>query len=180
VNRRDLRAIFKALNREHVRYLVTGGLAVVAHGYVRFTSDLDLFVDLKTGNLRRAVKALAVLGYRPRAPVTLDAFLDPKTRRLWAREKGMVVFALASDKHPATEIDLFVEPPLPFDAAYARRVRMRVAPALAAPFLALRDLLALKRKAGRPQDRVDIEALRDIQGVIPHEAASKSRHARRR
>ena len=34
-------AIVEALNAAKVRYLVAGGLAVVAHGYLRFTNDLD-------------------------------------------------------------------------------------------------------------------------------------------
>lgn len=34
--------VLRTLNEHEVRYLVVGGLAVVAHGYVRFTKDLDL------------------------------------------------------------------------------------------------------------------------------------------
>lgn len=35
-------AIASALNDAGVRYLVVGGLAVNAHGYVRMTMDVDL------------------------------------------------------------------------------------------------------------------------------------------
>ena len=42
---RSLEVIFLALNNAGVRYLVAGGLAVVAHGFVRFTNDVDLIVD---------------------------------------------------------------------------------------------------------------------------------------
>ena len=34
-------AIVRALNAANVRYLVAGGLAVNAHGYARFTNDVD-------------------------------------------------------------------------------------------------------------------------------------------
>ena len=34
-------AVFDALNRADVAYLVVGGLAVNAHGYVRMTMDID-------------------------------------------------------------------------------------------------------------------------------------------
>ena len=37
-------AVIAALNDAGVRYLVAGGLAVNAHGYLRFTHDLDLVV----------------------------------------------------------------------------------------------------------------------------------------
>jgi predicted nucleotidyltransferase len=38
----DVGTILRALNDANVRYLIVGGLAVVAHGYVRFTQDIDL------------------------------------------------------------------------------------------------------------------------------------------
>jgi len=41
VEKRSVEAIIGALNAARVRYLVAGGLAVVAHGYVRFTADID-------------------------------------------------------------------------------------------------------------------------------------------
>ena len=69
MEKRSIEAVIGALNEDRVRYLVAGGLAVVAHGYVRFTADLDLVLDLQEDNLRRAVSSLSRLGYRPRAPV---------------------------------------------------------------------------------------------------------------
>lgn len=49
-----LEQIFGALNEAQVRYLVVGGLAVIAHGYVRYTNDLDLVIQLDEPNARRA------------------------------------------------------------------------------------------------------------------------------
>lgn len=40
-------AIFRALNEAGVRYLLVGGLAVNAHGYLRFTKDVDLTIDIE-------------------------------------------------------------------------------------------------------------------------------------
>jgi len=42
---RSLETIVRALDGARVRYLIVGGLAVVAHGYVRFTADVDLVLD---------------------------------------------------------------------------------------------------------------------------------------
>ena len=82
----DLARIFAALEQSGTRYLVVGGVAVVLHGYPRFTADLDLVLALDPANLRLALDALAQLGYRPRAPVALDEFLDPATRQRWIEE----------------------------------------------------------------------------------------------
>src|SRR4051812_8976644 len=98
---RSVAAVIRALNEAGVRYLVVGGLAVVAHGYVRFTADLDLVVDLREENARAAVSALTGVGYRPRAPVPAEQFADAGIRAGWVRDKGMMVFSFFSDEHAA-------------------------------------------------------------------------------
>ncbi len=159
MERRSIEAVIRALNAEGVRYLVVGGLAVVAHGYVRLTVDVDLVLDMDEGNLRRAVAALSRLGYHPRAPVAFEQFCDARARATWVREKGMTVFSLFSPQHEMTEIDLFVEAPFNFASAYSSAIRKEVAPGTAATFAGKQDLIALKKRAGRPQDLQDIEQL---------------------
>jgi predicted nucleotidyltransferase len=154
--------IIEALNDAQVHYLIVGGLAVVAHGYVRFTADVDLLLSTEPDNLKRTVAALKDLGYRPRAPVKFDDFVDPATRREWAEEKNMTVFSLFSDTHQATEIDLFLESPIDFSAAYARAVRQEVTAGTAATFCSLEDLIELKELAGRPEDKEDIQKLMEL------------------
>ena len=158
MERRSVEAIVGALDAARTRYLIVGGLAVAAHGYVRFTADIDLVLDPAPAALRGAIEALRGLDYHPRAPVAFEEFADPEKRTRWMRE-GLTVFSLFSDRHPATEIDLFVEPPFDFESAYARAERFELAPGLQATFVGLADLLDMKRTAGRPQDRQDLEAL---------------------
>jgi hypothetical protein len=58
-------AIVRALNGAGVRYLIAGGLAVNAHGYLRFTKDADFIIQLIPDNIARAFAALGTLGYTP-------------------------------------------------------------------------------------------------------------------
>jgi hypothetical protein len=162
VERRSVEAIVRALNVADVRYLVAGGLAVVAHGYVRFTADVDLILDLEDKNVRRGLDALKALGYRPRAPVPIDQFADSSIRQNWIREKGMTVFSLNSPDHAATEVDIFAQEPLDFARAYGAASRMEIAPGLSATFVSLDDLIMLKRVAARPEDLTDITRLIEI------------------
>ena len=162
MQKKSVEAIVRALNECSVRYLVAGGLAVVAHGYLRFTADVDLILDLEDDNARRALSALSGLGYRPRAPVALEQFADSSARARWAEEKGLTVFSLYSPEHQATEIDLFVESPLEFEKAYQTAVKLEVAPGVVATFVGYDDLVELKRRAARPQDVIDLEQLRAI------------------
>lgn len=154
----SLETILAALEGAGVRYLVVGGVAVVLHGHPRFTADLDLVLDLEPRNVEAALGALAALGFRPRAPVAAASFADPATRSRWASEKHMTVFSLWSPTMPATEVDLFVTPPLPFDEAYARALRAPL-PATTVSVVCRDDLIAMKRRAGRPVDLEDVRAL---------------------
>lgn len=153
--------VLSALNASRVRYLVVGGVAVVLHGHLRATADLDLVVQLDTGNALEAVRALESLGFRPVAPVPATSFADPKARQSWIEEKGMTVFSMWSDRYPGLEVDLFVSEPLDFNAAYARAVRVQLTSTFAT-VVSLEDLLALKRAAGRPVDLADIQALQSL------------------
>jgi hypothetical protein len=58
----DLAVLCRNLNAHGVRYVVIGGFAVIHHGYIRSTGDIDLLVDDSPGNVRRIKKAL---GYLP-------------------------------------------------------------------------------------------------------------------
>ena len=153
--------VLAALNVAGVRYLVVGGVAVVLHGHLRTTADLDLVVSLEPANARRAIEAVAALGYRARAPVPAERFADGAERAAWISEKGLTVFSLWSDRLPGLELDLFVREPFDFEQAWARRVTVAL-DSTTATVVSLQDLLALKRSASRPQDLADVEALEAI------------------
>ncbi|MDP9191306.1 MAG: hypothetical protein M3P06_06355 [Acidobacteriota bacterium] len=57
----DLLNLCKALNAEGVRYVLIGGFAVILHGFVRATKDIDLLVDASVENIQRLKRAMAVL-----------------------------------------------------------------------------------------------------------------------
>jgi uncharacterized protein (DUF1330 family) len=130
--------VLDALKRAGARYLVVGGVAVVLHGHLRTTADLDLVIQLERNNILRAMDALASLGYRPRAPVR------------------------ASERFPAMEVDLLASEPFDFEQVHARALRTPLE-RTEAVIVSLQDLIALKRKTGRPRDLEDIEALEALE-----------------
>jgi hypothetical protein len=157
-----LEAIFHALNETHARYLVVGGVAVIAHGYVRTTEDLDLVLDLSTESLTKALKALETLGYRPLIPVSIFDFAKPELRREWVENRKMKVFNLVSDTYPDVTIDIFPEDPFVFETEYAAGIWKDVAPHIRARVVSLPALIALKQEADRHRDRDDIEKLQKL------------------
>ncbi len=147
--------------------LVVGGLAVNAHGYLRFTKDADLAVDLVPENIERAFRALATLGYQPRVPITASQFADSGLRDGWIREKGMKVLQFYSDAHRETPIDVFVIEPFDFEREYqsalSGTVELPDRRPVVARYVAIPALIAMKQAVGRPQDLDDIQHLRWIQ-----------------
>jgi hypothetical protein len=152
-------ALIAALETGGVRYLVAGGLAVNAHGYLRLTKDVDLVVQLIPENIERAFTALNILGYKPSVPVTAAQFADARQRESWTRDKGMQVLQFWSDGHRETPIDVFVSEPFDFGEEYARAL-VKPLGSIAVRFVSIPTLIQMKERAGRPQDKIDIEHLR--------------------
>lgn len=58
----DFKDLLCEFNAQGVEYLVVGAHALAAHGHVRATKDLDLWIRPTPDNARRAMRALAAFG----------------------------------------------------------------------------------------------------------------------
>ena len=153
-------ALAAAFETVGVRYLVAGGLAVAAHGYLRFTKDVDIVIRLTPDNIEKAFNALASLGYRPNVSITKEQFSNGELRNSWVRDKGMQVLQFWSDSHRETSVDVFVTEPFDFDAEYGAALLSPLNTKLTIRFVSLPTLIRMKEEADRPQDRADIEQLK--------------------
>ena len=154
--------VFREQNRTKVRYLFVGGGAVVLHGVVRMTADLDLFVDFKEKNLLKFAEVLTNLGYRPKIPVKASDFADASKREKWKKEKNMLVFSFYHLKRFQDHIDVFVYEPVEFEKAYKEKEVVK-AGNVRIPIISIKYLRKMKAIAGRPQDLADIEALKEVE-----------------
>lgn len=153
--------VIAALNRKRVDYVVAGGVALVLHGVVRLTADLDLVVNLREENLARFVETMTELGYKPRVPVKAADLIDPSTRKQWETEKNMKVFSFY---HPKSHllVDIFINEPVDYAGLIKRSITVR-AGNLKIPVVSVKDLIKLKSISARPQDMADIAALKEVQ-----------------
>ncbi|HEY8932651.1 MAG TPA: hypothetical protein VIM44_04980 [Rariglobus sp.] len=156
---RSVEAIVSALNQAEVRYVIVGGLAVNAHGYVRMTRDVDLVIELEEGNILRGLQALFAIGYQMAIPASPAEFANPDIRRQWRDERNMLVLKLWSDSHQRTPVDVFIYEPFDFSAEWEKLAKLELGDGLRAPVVSLESLLRMKREAGRPQDLIDIQEL---------------------
>ncbi|MCZ7649788.1 MAG: nucleotidyltransferase family protein [Thermoanaerobaculia bacterium] len=130
-----LAALRETLGRAAVPYALVGGLAVIHHGYLRTTRDLDLLVD--RAELERALPELESAG-----------FLRLAEHRLRHRATGAEVDLLfAGEARPRPGV-----PPYPDPRSLARSEREP-------DVVALPALVDLKLTAGRHQDLADVVAL---------------------
>ncbi len=159
---RSVEAILRVLNEAGVRYVIVGGFAVNAHGYVRFTSDIDIVISLQANNILSGLKALFSISFRPAIPISPEDFANPEIREIWRVEKEMKVLRLWSDVHQRTPIDIFVFEPFDFESEYQKIKVLELSPGIKAPIVGLETLLAMKRAVGRPLDLVDVAALEDL------------------
>jgi hypothetical protein len=133
-------------------------MAMVLSGHVRATIDLDVVVDLDPPAAARAMDALASLGLLPRVPIAPRDFADPDTRERWINDKNMQVLSFYDPNHSAREVDVFVAYPLDFEQLVAFAVPVRIG-AVTIPVASPEHLIAMKRRAGRPRDLDDVDAL---------------------
>ena len=143
----DFRDLLAELVRCEVDFAILGGYAVGHHATPRATKDLDLLVSGKDGNLERLATALAAFGAPTHVVAAARAMTDNE-----------VVFLGV----PPVRIDILrradgidTEPTLArAESVQLGELRVRV--------IALADLLANKRAAGRPQDLADVALLERV------------------
>jgi len=103
---------------------------------------------------------LSALGYIPALPVKVEDFVDAKMRQYWYKQKNTFVFTF-HHPHSFYQIDIFIENPINFSSAFKQKKSIKL-PGFSIPLANIKDLIRLKKKAGRKQDFSDIEMLRKI------------------
>lgn len=60
---KDLREFIELLSALDARFVIVGAFAVAYHGYFRYTSDIDLFIDSSDENAERVSNAVQQFGF---------------------------------------------------------------------------------------------------------------------
>jgi hypothetical protein len=149
-----------ALVEGKVAFIVVGGYAVAAHGFVRATKDIDICPDPALENLERLANVLAGLEAKP---IGLDEFvgefaLEPDLEGLQGGGHWTML-----TKHGRLDVLQHIDG-LGEDGGGWRELAPH---AVTRNFLgheclfcSYDDLVKMKRSAGRPQDEIDINSLK--------------------
>ena len=138
----DFKEFLKLLKARDVRFLLVGGYAVNAYGYIRNTVDLDIWVAPDQENRHRVINAIREFGF---ATAPLDA-LDG--------DKAMLRMGV-----PPIRIEVMVDiSGIQFEDCWPRRVELQCEES-AFPMISLEDLKANTLASARPKDLVDLSEL---------------------
>lgn len=154
----DAPAILEALLSHEVEFLVAGGVAVQAHGYVRVTVDVDIIPNPSAANMRRLAGVLREL-----AAKAVDGQGNQLDLDLSHPESLALGNYFLSTNAGALDLLNGPRPDL-------HRYRDLDSHAMAVPFrgseirvVGLDDLIRMKNEAGRDKDLQDIAALTEVQ-----------------
>lgn len=157
--------LFSELQKNEVRYLVVGGIAINLHGVERATMDVDLVLAMDEDNLRRFLRAANSLALKPSLPVQLEALADARQVEDWVQKRRLIAFSLRPPSRSAPSIDIVVRPKVPFDTMYQNRLEKEIG-GVRLSVASIDDLIALKTDTGRNQDASDIVALNKVRQVL--------------
>jgi hypothetical protein len=137
-------SLLAAFAAAKVEYAVVGGVAVNAHGYVRATNDLDIFIRPTEENARAAFDALLTLGVPLDGLQPGDLLDDEENVRFGPEEDHIDILASIGE--------------MPFDQVWRNRIEAEVE-GLLVPFISKSDLIENKRQVGRLRGLADAEEL---------------------
>lgn len=140
----DFKEFVELLNAHRVEYLVVGGHAVGIHGYVRFTGDLDVWVNPVPANADKVIAVLSAFGFG-----SLNLRREDFDRPARILQLGQPPFRI--DVMTSAEGVTFAE-------CYSRRVSMEYE-GVRVDFIGLDDLRRNKKTVGRSKDLLDLDEL---------------------
>ncbi len=164
------KAVLSLLYDHRVEYLLVGGYAVRYYGYLRATSDLDLWTSRHLANVARIVAALRDFAGDPLPGAIAEALeherrivrfgLPPPTLEILDPVIGRRPEVLASYTagNPAQIEFLTVQSGVTFEDCFAERTVASL-DGIEVNIISLGHLKAIKRAGGRPQDLNDLAHL---------------------
>ena len=149
----DLRALLEALHSHDISFIVIGGVAVGAHGFIRGTEDLDLVPESDPDNLQRLAVVLEELDAT--LPTVDDRPFDPARDAGVIRRGGNVT---ASTRLGALDVVQRAQG-VPSYAQLAEDAVESELLGVPVRVCSLRRLREMKRAQSRTQDLLDLENL---------------------
>lgn len=153
--------ILTELEKNNIKYMIIGEVAVNLYGYSRITKDLDLMISFDKENMDKFIEVVNKLGLKPRVPVDVIELADKEKREFWKNEKNMKVFSFYNPEDDLEIIDIMIQEYLDFDNSYISK-KVLSDGRITVSTISIDDLIKLKEIANRPRDKDDIVVLKKL------------------
>lgn len=150
--------ILKEFQKQKVKFILVGGMALNLLGVERATHDMDILVEMSDNNLAKVVSILTRKGYRVKQPVNPMDIADGRIRADWINNKNMKAFNFYKEKD-MEEVDIIIDSPVQYADAKKDVVHLKSG-YLGLPVISIKKLIKMKKDTGRPQDRLDVDMLK--------------------
>jgi hypothetical protein len=149
--------VLRAFQRQRVKYILVGGIAVNLLGSLRSTIDMDILVEMSDNNLKKALTILKNNGYRIKQPVDPMLIADKTIREGWIKKRHLKALNFYKEGG-LKEVDIIVDSPVTFEQAKKDMLRLKSGN-IVIPVISIDNLIKMKRKTGRSIDKLDIGEL---------------------
>ncbi len=117
----DLKRVLSLLNQHEVDYLLIGGYALAAHGYLRATTDIDILVPPTLASGQKVKRALLMLPQQAAAELDVDWFAEGETIRVADEFVVDVMFNACGETYDSLQSELEI---IDFDGVPVRTVSL--------------------------------------------------------
>ena len=152
--------ILREFQKQKVKYVIVGGIAVNLLGFLRSTADMDILVEMSDDNLKKVVTILKKKGFHAKQPVDPMGIAQEKTRYDWIHNKHMKAFNFYKENE-LKEVDIIIDSPVSFEEAKKNVIRIKV-DNIILPVISINNLIRMKQNTGRDTDKLDIKELKKI------------------
>ena len=153
--KKDVNQFIELATKHRVKMLLVGGGAVNFHGYQRHSADVDFWIDTTDVNFKKLLAVFKEMGSQ------LNDF--PEDVKNSVQNISVKFSPLDFDIELITRFSLNKT----FEEAYASSETVEINKNKLAKIniLTISDLIESKIKAGRPKDLLDVQQLREINGL---------------
>ena len=150
-----LENLVHAITKAKIKYCLVGGYAVAMHGAVRGTVNIDLVININETSLSKmqtALQSLGLLNHLPITPKDIATYRDE-----YIKNKNLIAWNFTNPNNPGEAVDIII----PYDFDDMETVTKMVG-RLSVTVVSIKDLIRMKKRAGRQQDLIDIKALEKL------------------
>ncbi|MES2504725.1 MAG: nucleotidyl transferase AbiEii/AbiGii toxin family protein [Myxococcota bacterium] len=147
-----LEKVCTCFEKNNIPYALVGGYAVALHGVPRGTFDMDFIIRFRENDFIALEAAMISIGFKSRLPVSAKEVFQ--FRQEYIDNRNLIAWTFINQTNAMELVDIVLTDNLE-DVSTVNKIigttKIQV--------LSKADLINMKKRAGRPQDLIDVNFL---------------------